>query len=124
MIDDKPQDVTELSDEAIECRDLGHAWFKVRNFRKVLGPRGKVMQMTRQLKCARCGLPGEDVFNRGDMSRAKSRKHATKEVDGYYLAPGSGRISRDEVRLEAIRRGLVDDEEESATVTPIKRKHA
>lgn len=121
--DDAPTCAEELSDDAIECRDLGHAWYKVRNFRKVYGPRGQVMQMTRQLQCARCGLPGEDTFNRGDMSRAKGRRHKTNEVTGYYLAAGSGRISRDEVRLEAVRRGLVDDDgEPESNVTNLRRK--
>ena len=122
MADEKPHDVSELSESALKCRDLGHAWQVVRDFNYVMGPKGEPSQFKREVVCRDCGASRTNSYH-PDSGSSSQQKY--EYADDYLLAHGVGRIYGSAVRVELFRRYAdptpVEDEPAPSRRAPAKR---
>jgi hypothetical protein len=93
-------EITELRDEIVLCRTLGHSWDD--------NPNGAVNKLMFQgskgvltLRCTRCTTERVDYISEDD--RVGSRSYAYPS--GYKSVPGQG--TRPNLRGEMFRRGLL-----------------
>lgn len=89
-----------MSDEVLTCREGGHYFPWGRAVRERLREEGRdLVQTTRA--CACCRSRRVDVYDANTLTLVRRGYNL---VDGYASDPGQGRISRQAVRAELLRR--------------------
>lgn len=123
---DKARDASELSDEALKCRDLGHAWRRLRDFNEVRGSGGRVAMLTREVQCRDCGATRLDNYDRYNLTSPAGISAHQYHYPDRYLGERGAELRGPAVREEELRRsGFLFDNTEpepSTKVTPIKRR--
>jgi hypothetical protein len=91
-------DVSELSQIFLECRDRGHAWFDERSGPSLRRSSGGLV--LRSLRCLRCKTLREDqiIATSGEIY---GRRYQYPE--GYLFTRGTERVARSDVRKLAVR---------------------
>lgn len=93
-------DITNASENVLDCRDLGHAWHKTNDTNVTRGPRGKYIEFTRVDECERCGTTRRRVY---EVPSFRIKSSSMTYAD-QYLAPKGKRYARADARREAFRR--------------------
>jgi len=91
-------DVSELSQIFLDCRDRGHAWFDDRTGPALRRSSGGLVLRT--LRCLRCKTLREDQII-GTNGQVYGRRYEYPE--GYLFTRGSERVAKTEVRKLAVR---------------------
>lgn len=91
-------DISAMSEQALMCRDLRHAWAHV-NDTVHLRREGKARVITRALQCSRCTTTREDVYLVPTFDKVSSK---STYPDDYLLTAGRAYVS--EIRSELFTR--------------------
>jgi len=95
----KVASVTDLSDDALECRFSNrHALVRTNEGNVVTNTRKEVIEFTRYLRCMVCGLEQAKTFSVPDFRCIKTIPHYP---DDYLM---QHRLDRNEARMEYVRR--------------------
>lgn len=93
--------LSDSANEHLQCRDFGHAWKWVTDFKKVRGVNDKPALLTRQVTCMRCGTIRNDEYKYPSMEKVKS---TYIYAEGYRVVGYKGHITVAEVRQEILAR--------------------
>jgi hypothetical protein len=94
--------VLDLKPEYVECRDIGHAWFKAKSppkGKKALLHAGPGLRL-RMFECPRCTTWKEDLVVYRSGERFGTARYHWPEG---YLLTADARVSRTEIRRLAVR---------------------
>lgn len=91
--------LSDSENDHLQCRDFGHAWKWVTDFKSVRGTNGSLM--TRQVTCMRCGTTRHDEYKVPSMEKIRS---TYDYAEGYRIVGYRGHISVAEVRQEILAR--------------------
>jgi hypothetical protein len=102
---DRASGAGDLSDAALTCRILGHAWEWVRDYNKITGSHGKTSMVTAEVVCGRgCGVSRDDFYDQYNMTTPSGHSpHRYRHPDNYLMEPGH-RLTSAEARMEHIER--------------------
>lgn len=98
----RADDVSQLPDNFIACRDRGHAWYDPRDGDRDMHVEKDGRYYDRRLHCPRCGTYRRDLLNIQGMQMVSPKY---EYPDGYLLRRGA-RTTRREVRSIALRAAI------------------
>jgi hypothetical protein len=94
-----------MTEQALRCRDEGHSWRRIEPPPNIVRQNWKNGFVERVRECA-CGCEWRQVYERHHFIIIENKRTYPKV--GYLVAPGTGRLPRNEARKAAFVRDNSD----------------